>query len=291
MAKAFALYNPIAGDGKKDETIAKLKEKVSDELILLDITIEESYNTLFSEIGQEDYIIVCGGDGTINHFVNKVIDLNIENDIRYFPCGSGNDFAREFGKEKYDTPFSIKQYLTALPSVEIAGKSSYFINGIGYGIDGYCCDVGNQQRATSDKPINYTNIAIKGLLFYYKPSNAKITVDGKEYSFKKVWIAPTMNGKYYGGGFMPTPDQDRASKDKKLSVMVFHGTSALKTLILLPSLFTGEHVKYEKHVTIFEGYDISVEFDSPRAAQIDGESFVGITSYRARSSKLVKTEA
>ena len=31
MAKAFALYNPIAGHGQKDETISKLKEVRSEE--------------------------------------------------------------------------------------------------------------------------------------------------------------------------------------------------------------------------------------------------------------------
>ena len=188
------------------------------------------------------------------------------------------------------TPFSVKKYLANLPSVEINGNTTLFINGVGYGIDGYCCEEGDRQRAASDKPVDYTAIAIKGLLFHYKPANARITVDGKEYSFKKVWIAPTMVGKHYGGGMTPTPAQDRCAEDGKLSVMAFHGTSALKTLMIFPSLFKGEHIKHTKYVTVMEGYDISVEFDAPRTAQIDGETVIGITGYRARSAKLVKTE-
>ena len=188
---------------------------------------------------------------------------------------------------------SVKKYLSSLPTVTVNGDSSYFLNGVGYGIDGYCCEMGDKQRATSTKPVNYTAIAIKGLLFHYKPTNARVTVDGKEYKFKKVWIAPTMNGKYYGGGMMPTPNQDRLSPDGKLSVMLFHGSSALKTLMIFPSLFKGEHVKHEKYVTVLEGYDITVEFDSPRSIQIDGETALGITSYTARSAKTasVKKEA
>ena len=290
MAKAYALYNPIAGNGQSDETLSKLKAAVSDELILLDMTAEDTYDRLFSEIGAEDYVIVCGGDGTLNRFVNQIAHKPLDNDVRYFPCGSGNDFARELGKEKYAAPFSIKEYIASLPSVEVSGSTSLFINGIGYGIDGYCCEEGDKQRASSDKPVNYTSIAIKGLLFHYKPTNAKVTVDGKEYEFKKVWIAPTMNGKYYGGGMMPTPAQDRSAEDGKLSVMLFHGSSALKTLIIFPSLFKGEHIKHTKHVTVLEGYDISVEFDAPRPAQIDGETFIGVTSYNAKSAKLVKLE-
>ena len=291
MAKAFALYNPIAGHGQKDETISKLKEVTTDELVLLDMTAEDTYDRLFAELGSDDKIIICGGDGTLNRFINRTADMSIENDILYFPSGSGNDFARELGKDRYAAPFSIKKYLKDLPTVEVDGKSSLFLNGMGYGIDGYCCEIGDIQRAASDKPVNYTSIAIKGLLFHYKPTNARVTVDGKEYSFKKVWLAPTMKGKYYGGGMMPTPAQDRSAEDGKLSVMIFHGSSALKTLIIFPSLFKGEHVKHSKHVTVIEGYDISVEFDSPRAAQIDGETVLGTKGYRARSARLVKTEA
>ena len=288
MAKAYALYNPIAGNGQKDEIITLLQEKVSEELILIDMTADGCYDRLFSEIEKDDSIIVCGGDGTLNRFVNRISDMSVENDILYFPCGSGNDFAREFGKEKYATPFSIKQYITSLPSVEIEGKKMLFINGIGFGIDGYCCEEGDKQRAASDKPVNYTAIAIKGLLFHYKPANAKVTVDGAEYSFKKVWIAPTMVGKHYGGGMTPTPAQDRTAEDGKLSVMIFHGSSALKTLMIFPSLFKGEHIKHTKYVTVLEGHDVSVEFDAPRAAQVDGETVLGATGYRATSAKLVR---
>ena len=293
MARAYVLYNPIAGGGQSDETLSKLKEVVADELVLCDMTATEDYEKQLSEISGDDYVIVCGGDGTLNRFINKISGIRIDADIRYFPSGSGNDFAREFEKERYSSPFSIKKYIEALPSVEVKGISSLLLNGIGYGIDGYCCEVGDKQRAASDKPVNYTAIAIKGLLFHYKPTNAKVCVDGKTYEYKKVWLAPTMNGKYYGGGMMPTPAQDRNSEDGKLSVMIFHGSGALKTLMIFPSIFKGEHIKNTKYVTVLEGYDISVEFDSPRAAQIDGETVLEVKSYRAKSAKTAnkKTEA
>ena len=74
----------------------------------------------------------------------------------------------------------------------VNGKQYRFLNGIGYGIDGYCCQVGDEQREKSTKPVNYTAIAIKGLLFHYKPTNAVVTVDGETHNYRKVWLAPTM---------------------------------------------------------------------------------------------------
>ena len=76
-----------------------------------------------------------------------------------------------------------------LPTVIVNEKEYKFINGVGFGIDGYCCEVGDEQRAKSDKPVNYTSIAIKGLLFHFKPVNATVTYDGKSRTFPKVWLS------------------------------------------------------------------------------------------------------
>ena len=109
---------------------------------------------------------------------------------------------------------------------------------------------------------------------------ATVIVDGKEYSFKNVWLAPTMNGKYYGGGMIPAPEQKRENDD--ISVMVFHGKSKLKTLMIFPSIFKGEHVKKTKNVSVFSGKEITVKFNEPRTLQIDGETVIGVTEYTAR---------
>jgi diacylglycerol kinase family enzyme len=121
------------------------------------------------------------------------------------------------------------------------------------------------------------------LLFHYKPTTATVIVDGKEYTYKKVWIAPTMKGRFYGGGMMPCPAQDRLSDDGNVSVMIFHDTGKISTLMIFPSLFKGEHIKHTKHVTVHTGKNITVRFDSPRPAQIDGETVTGVTEYTAEA--------
>ena len=285
MAKAYVFYNPIAGNGQSSSALETLKGYLADEAVFCDMTQNDAYDKDILSMEKDDYIIICGGDGTINKFANKIASIDFENDVLYFPCGTGNDFAREFGKARFDEPFSIKKYLSNLPTVEVNGETSLFINGMGYGIDGYCCEVGDKIRETSDKPIDYTAIAIKGCLFGYKPTNVKVTVDGVTTEYKKAWIAPTMKGKYYGGGIMPAPEQDRCDVDGKLSVTIFHGTGRLKTLIIFPSLFKGTHVKHKKHITILTGHEITVEYDAPRPAQIDGETVLNVKSYTARSSR------
>lgn len=282
--KRYILFNPFSGNGKIEEKVKTIFKKTSDDCVFFDIT-KIDYNTLLSNIREEDILIICGGDGTLNKFVNDTKNLQYNCKIYYYPTGTGNDFLHDTGYKEEDCPICIDQYIKNLPEVEIKGSSYKFINNVGYGIDGYCCVMGDKLKSKSAKPVNYTAIAIKGLLFHYKPTNATITVDGKEYKYKKVWIAPTMNGKFYGGGMMATPNQNRGGDD--LSIMLFYGKGRLSTLIAFPSIFKGTHIKHKNMVAIHTGKDITVKFDEPRPVQIDGEVVPEVIEYRAKSKILI----
>lgn len=278
------LFNPFAGNGRGEEEARKLNEIMPKaELCYYDMTKIGGYTEFFAAIDKDDSVILAGGDGTINRFLNDTAEINIPNDILYYAVGSGNDFLHDLGKEKGEPPFSIKQYLRDLPTVTVKGKTYRFLNGVGYGIDGYCCQVGDEQRRSSDKPVNYTAIAIKGLLFHFKPSNAAVTVDGKSYNFKKAWLAPTMHGRFYGGGMMIAPEQKRNNAEHTVSVSLMFGSGKLKTLIVFPSIFKGEHVKHTEMCRILTGHEITVKFDRPTALQIDGETILDVTEYSVSS--------
>jgi sphingosine kinase and enzymes related to eukaryotic diacylglycerol kinase len=286
MAKYNVLYNPLAGNGKGENAAKKLKELLNgDELTFTDMTKVSDYRALFASMPEDERVIVSGGDGTLNRFINDTEEVAFANPVYYYATGSGNDFLKDIGGNVGDKPVCIDKYLKALPTVDVKGKSYRFINGIGYGIDGYCCEVGDKLRETSDKPINYAGIAIKGLLFHYHPTSATVIVDGVEHKYKKVWLAPTMNGRYYGGGMIPTPKQDRLNKEHTVSVMVYYGSGKIKSLAVFPSIFKGEHVNHKEMVEVLSGKEITVRFDSPAALQVDGETIIGVTEYSVRTGK------
>ena len=79
------------------------------------------------------------------------------------------------------------------------------------------------------------------------------------------------------------PDQDRSSD--RLTVVVYHCRSKLKALIAFPSIFKGEHLKKTDIVRTFTGNEINVRFSRPCAAQIDGETVLNVTEYRAVQPK------
>lgn len=277
--KKIALYNPCAGNGISEE---KLKGIISD-CELVDMTKISSYADFFADKTSDDTVIICGGDGTLNRFANDTRALDIPCELMYLALGTGNDFLKDIEKDA-SALVPIKKYLENLPTVLVNGKEYLFINNVGFGIDGYCCEVGDALKAQGETDINYSAIAIKGLLFHFKPKNAIVTVDGVRHEYKKVWIAPTMNGRFYGGGMMPTPSQERLDSNGTLSVMIWHGSGKLRTLTAFPSLFKGEHLKHEKMIEVLTGHEITVEFDEPCALQIDGETILGVTSYTAKKS-------
>ena len=282
--KYLVLYNPLAHSNRGKEKAETLKNILKDGMVEFADVTKEPYPDYIAALSADDKIVLCGGDGTLNRFINKVNASEIKNDILYYPTGSGNDFYKDVCPEPSDKPVLINEYLKDLPCVTVNGNTSRFLNGIGYGIDGYCCEIGDIQRQKSDKPVNYASIAIKGLLFKYKPTDATVTVDGKTYEYKHVWLAPTMNGRYYGGGMIPTPDQNRLG-DGTLSVMVYHTPSKLKALMVFPKIFKGEHVKQTKVVEILKGKEITVQFNRPVALQIDGETVLNVRSCTMRAVK------
>lgn len=277
MSTYQILYNPQSDNGQGEAEVKSLSNKLeSNELIFNDITKIGDIKAFINGLGADEKIIIAGGDGTLNHFLNDIDGMDVKTDVLFFATGSGNDFIASVGVAKGNL-VPLNPFFGKLPTVTVNGKDYKFINGVGFGIDGYCCEVGDDMRATTDKSINYTSIAIKGLLFHFKPVNATVTVDGKTERFERVWLAPTMFGRFYGGGMIPTPDQKR--EDGTVSTMVYHGCGKLKALMVFPNIFKGEHVKEEKIVKIYKGHSVTVEFDKPTALQIDGETIRNVTSY------------
>ena len=275
----YVLYNPMAGNGHGKEKAREIEQKVQGQKMeYRDITRMDAADFLAS-LPMEETVVLAGGDGTLNHFINRYGSSVLNQPVYYFPAGSGNDFWNDVGQNSVDGMILLNDYLKQLPVVEVKGKKSCFLNGVGYGIDGCCCETGDRLRIQGKENVNYTAIAIKGLLFHYKPVSAKVTVDGVSHRYRHVWLAPTMNGRYYGGGMEVAPEQDRLNPAGKVSVVVLHCPSKLKTLVVFPSIFKGEHVKHTEMVEVLSGSEITVAFDRPTALQIDGETVTGVTEY------------
>jgi len=286
----YVFYNPRSCNGRGQELARGAEAYMQGcEFRYVDVTKIPNYPKYIRTLEENANILLVGGDGTINYFVNAMRGIKYFQSIWYYPAGSGNDFWNDVvAHDKKDKNFKdvicIDKYIKCLPEVTVRGRNLLFINNVGFGLDGYCCEEGDRQRAKEgNKRINYGAIAFKGLAYAYKPTKAKVTVDGETREYRNVWLAPTMNGRFYGGGIMATPKQDRLNHEHKVSIMVVHRGKKLQLLPIFPKIFTGKHVEHKKYVEIIEGKHVTVEFESPRAVQIDGETVSGISSYEVKA--------
>ena len=279
MNKVYVLYNPLAGRNK-----GSLEEKLRRhlpgcDLVLRDMTKIESYGDFFADLSAESKVIVCGGDGTLNRFANDIDGIPVPCGILYYAAGSGNDFLKDLGMEADSEPFSIKEYLTDLPVITVNGESHRFINGVGLGLDGYCCAEVARAKAKGRRK-SYISVAIRAFLKDFHPARAMITVDGKTFEYDNVWLVPTMKGRFFGGGVMAAPAQDR--RDRAVTVLWMHNAKRLTALFRFPSFLKGKHPKYTKMISIHKGTEITVKFDRPTDLQIDGEPIENVTEYTVK---------
>lgn len=275
----YLLYNPLANNSKGERDAREWAAGESAEYEFTSLLDIKDMKAFFDGLKEDDEVILTGGDGTLNRFANDVYGYELKNPVYYVKCGSGNDFFRDNEKYAVNGRIELRRFLKNLPLITVKGIQRRFVNGIGYGIDGETCRIGDIQRATSDKPVSYSKIAIRLLLGSYKLKKATVEVDGKTSTFENVWMASTMKGRYYGGGMMVAPDQDRFNGEGKVSVVTLYKKSRLITLMRFPSLNKGEHVKKKDWVTVRTGKKVTVSFDQPCALQIDGDVIEDVLTY------------
>lgn len=286
MSKYTVLYNPHSGAGTGFKIAKELETLIENsDFTYIDITTIADFDAFLTSLSPDIDIILTGGDGTLNSFVNKISNTEISHKIYFYASGTGNDFARDIKFKKRTKPICINKYIKNLPTAIINGKEYRFMNCIGSGMDGYCCQEVERLRAISKKRANYALVAIKALLYAYKPCTAEVNIDGKTYLFKDTWLVPTMNGKYFGGGFMAAPNQDRLNKEHTLSIVAMRSKNVLKIALAFLLIFIGKHTKLKSVITILEGHNISVKLSKSATLQIDGETIENITEYSISSVK------
>jgi len=269
------LYNPLSKNSKSNVQTHKLVRQYKTNKIpfrlksILKIDDIKSYLDKKKEI---DKVILLGGDGTVNRFVNDIVDYNLTQDIILKPNGSGNDYMRSL-VDRDNKP----QYI--MESVYDTGFKTHFINGTGMGVDGY---VGYLVDQNVKKGIfGYFKSTIKALLTYI-PEPLTLTIDGEVHKFEKAYLVTMNNGRYFGGGMKVAPQGN--INDEYLDVMVAHSANKLQLIYIFLNIYLGRHIKFKKYVFFKKGKHIKAEFTTPQITQADGENYYDITTIEVKST-------
>lgn len=239
MADAYIFYNPLAGGGKILEDLDALEFVLDDTCVFCDMTKPETYEEALFAMEPEDYIVLCGGDGTVNRFVNLTAELERPNEILYFPAGEHNDFAADFGRRYGNNPFPVSTYLRDLPVITAGEKQLHFLTGLA------CL------------PKDGNNLWLS------------VQMQTGQRIFKNVIMAAVLFGKNAFGGMCPVPDRSRACQD--LTLVVVCGCSRFRARRILKNLKKGRCLPNSPYITCISARELELSFSTRVQALADGE--------------------
>jgi diacylglycerol kinase (ATP) len=241
---------------------------------------------------QVDVILLFGGDGTVHRHLSQLVRLGLP--VLVVPAGSGNDFARALGLRRVrDSLAAWRRFcedgaratnvrtidLGLISAVENASASAqqsphYFCCVGGVGIDGEVSRRANRLPRWLRGNGGYL-LALAPTIFTFASQSVKILTSDSATaeswttrSDQPTILAAFANTPVYGGGMKVAP---RARMDDGLlDVCIVGGISTLKLLTMLPSVYTGSHLKF-REVEYFTSDRVRVETKSPVAVYADGE--------------------
>ncbi len=226
-------------------------------------------------------VIILGGDGTINEFLQGTEDLS-QFALGYIPTGSSNDLARDLHIST-DPRTAMQHILDAkettpmdLGTVTLADGTTYhFAVSCGIGYDARVCQESNQSRfkhilnTVKLGKLTYLVIALKNLITS-KMVTCTITIDDREpIEAKKMLFSVGMIHRFEGGGFMFCPAADY--RDGLIDLCSAGNIPRLIIPFLLPTAFFGKHLLF-RNINAYRGKYITIESPIDLWLHTDGEA-------------------
>lgn len=224
-------------------------------------------------ISQEKQRFICvGGDGTINEVVNSApCNENVEFGV--VPCGSGNDFIRNFSNRKLFQSIEAQLDGDVISLDLIKCNDSYAVNMVNIGFD--CAAARMARKLKKSKLVPASLSYILGLFvvsFRKIGTKMKIIFDNGEVIDKVLTLTAIGNGRYCGGGFCALPKAELS--DSTIDVCVVDKINIFKFLTLVGAYKKGKHLDNKRAMKVMSYHRVDhlrMEFDSPVPICIDGE--------------------
>lgn len=213
-------------------------------------------------------IYAFGGDGTLNEVVNGVGE-NSGCAVGVYPCGSGNDYVRifpEYDKAGRDIPRLIQGTVRRVDLMRC--NNEYGVNEASAGFD---ADVANHMVLFKRRFGGHAAYMLSLLWCFLRrvSYNLEVTVDDDRHFSGNFVFAAGCVGRYYGGGFQPTPLA--LPDDGLLDFMLIRKVNRLRFLSLVGTFKRGEHLKLTRFVTYIQGRHMRIRSKVPIPSTVDGQ--------------------
>ncbi len=206
------------------------------------------------------FIIACGGDGTINEVANGILRSGEDVELGFLPSGTGGDFRRTLGM-----PLTNREAASALRDGETrwidAGKVT-FLDLNGNEVERYFLNVSSFGLAASIiKRVKSSSIfdwlpveSVRGRANFaastlreivgMEPLLVRVKIDDRDQETLQTINFCIANARYFGGGMMIAPEA--RINDGLLDVVNIGDIKTAKIILNAYSLYRGTHTGLEE---------------------------------------------
>ena len=275
--KHLFIVNPIAGGRDATEDVrSQVEAAFRDRSDSYEIYVTREPRDATAKIrqeassGEELRVYACGGDGTFNECVcGAALLSNVA--VCPFPTGTGNDFCRMFGKDA-----GLFRDLNALLDGTvreidlISCNGTYSANICSVGID---ARIGTEVHKYTGLPVigGAGGYVISAVVNAFKGIATQMHVRCGDYdSTEKYSLICACNGRFYGGGFNPSPTA--TLDDGLLDFYIVKKVSLLTFARCIGKYASGHADDFPQFITHLRGTELLIEFDREDVINLDGEA-------------------
>ncbi len=273
MRKIVLVYNPVSGDALfkyKIDYIIEVFQK--NKCIIIPYRTgpsnKESFINFISAIPELYGMIIAGGDGTLNEFINILLAENIDVPIGILPSGTSNDFASFLGINK-----SIDNYLSTIiegniRSIDVGQIADrYFINVASAGV---LTSVAHRVDKALKNTLGKMAYYIRGLgeIPNIQPLTAKFIIDHQVVE-ENIFLFLISNSATVGS--LPNAMPEAQIDDGLLDLMIVKQCSLPEFTSLVISLLAGRDIRRNRYVLHYQAKEINVDIKEDVETDLDGE--------------------
>ena len=270
--KPYIIFNPRAGSATNRERVLSQLTRLNPIALRTTRKAGDAEKWARTAVRTKcDYVVVAGGDGTLNGVVNGLATEAKNVRIGIVPLGTGNDFARTLG-----LPFSIEDNIDILRSAKTrridlvrvkSRRARYFVNVSAGGFSGMVDEKITPKIKRTWGPLAYIRGAAAALpkLHAY---HTQILLDDDEQLSAELYNVVVANGRFVAGGLPIAPDANPS--DGFLEVVLIPKLCAAEIALLAAEVVLGKHLSSK--ATIFRrAKKVSVRSRPGMCFNVDGE--------------------
>lgn len=281
--RTLLIANPAAQNGNGAAAAARvgdmLRSSLGDERFSTVLTESAGHAVdLAAHAIDFDTVLALGGDGIVHEVANGLMKMSSE--VRpvlgVIPVGSGNDYARTLGVSG-SLEHVVRQVLDSRPRAMDIGRCNgeFFVETLSFGLDAAIAldTIERRKRSRLTGTLLYAASGLNQLLHHLVKYRFEACFDGGEPVRGFMFLFAVQIGPTYGSGFRICPDAQPDDGLFDLCIAKPPLSVPRATYIFLMAK-SGWHTRFQQ-VEFLRAASLDVGFDSPLAAQVDGEPVMG----------------